>query len=154
MIWVKIRPRSFARGWDELSEYLCPGSFHLPRSSREGPTFLEMNIVIFKIRTILCMCLAFTFFSLAFAPAFVAAAEKTVVFVAGRDSHGFGSHEHGGVILPPLSRRGCRVSRPGSMPVAGRRIRRSLMEPTRSFSTWMEAGDIPSTGISKRSTSS
>ena len=55
-----------------------------------------MNIVIFKIRTILCMCLAFTFFSLAFAPAFVAAAEKTVVFVAGRDSHGFGSHEHGG----------------------------------------------------------
>ncbi|MCH2365496.1 MAG: NPCBM/NEW2 domain-containing protein, partial [Planctomycetes bacterium] len=40
--------------------------------------------------------LIFTALSILGMQSFVAAADKTVVFVAGRDSHGFGSHEHGG----------------------------------------------------------
>ncbi|MCS5628692.1 MAG: NPCBM/NEW2 domain-containing protein, partial [Planctomycetes bacterium] len=49
-----------------------------------------------KLRTALFASLALVFVSSLASPAFVAAADKTVVFVAGRDSHGFGSHEHGG----------------------------------------------------------
>ena len=69
---------------------------HGPRSLGGGALFLEMNIVILNLRTALIASLMLAFFSSLGAPSFVAAADKTVVFVAGRDSHGFGSHEHGG----------------------------------------------------------
>ena len=44
----------------------------------------------------LLAALIFTSLSILGLQSFVAAADKTVVFIAGRDSHGFGSHEHGG----------------------------------------------------------
>ena len=55
-----------------------------------------MNIVMLNPAKAFPAALIFTLLSILGMQSFVAAADRTVVFIAGRDSHGFGSHEHGG----------------------------------------------------------
>ena len=60
------------------------------------PTFLEINIVMLNPpKALLAILILSSMFIMAIQSSLFAA-DKTVVFVAGRDSHGFGSHEHGG----------------------------------------------------------